>query len=147
MVETVLQRHGWRKGWEIWQRLAGNLATVTARSFSVPSGVAQGRFAVGLSIDFLGRSGTGELGFAYPAENVFLPASIAVLSTARNPEGARRFAAFVLPKRGRSCCRTAHQPPPVAAGMAAPDREDLFALAAAEKSGFVFDAALSGRAL
>jgi phosphoglycerate transport regulatory protein PgtC len=146
MVETVLQRHGWQKGWEIWQRLAGNLANVTARSFSVPSGVAQGRFAVGLSIDFLGRSGTGGLGFAYPAENVFLPASIAVLSTARNPEGARRFAAFVLSEAGQKLLAEPRiNRHPVAAGMAAPDREDLFALAGAEKSGFVFDAAKSGR--
>lgn len=146
MVETVLQLYGWRKGWEIWQRLAGNLATVTARSFSVPSGVAQGRFAVGLSIDFLGRSGTDDLGFAYPAENVFLPASIAVLSTARNPEGARRFAAFVLSEAGQKLLTEPRiNRHPVAAGMAAPDREDLFALAEAGQSGFVFDAAKSGR--
>lgn len=146
MVETVLQRYGWRKGWEIWQRLAGNLATVTARSFSVPSGVAQGRFAIGLSIDFLGRSGTGDLGFAYPAENVFLPANIAVLSTARNPEGARRFAAFVLSEAGQKLLAEPRiNRHPVAADSAAPDRENLFALADAEKSGFVFDAALSGR--
>ncbi|MCU0818869.1 MAG: extracellular solute-binding protein [Beijerinckiaceae bacterium] len=146
MVETVLQRHGWRKGWEIWLRLAGNLATVTARSFSVPSGVAQGRFAIGLSIDFLGRSGTGELGFAYPAENVFLPASIAVLSTAQNPEGARRFAAFVLSEAGQKLLAEPRiNRHPVAAGMAAPDRENLFALADSAQTGFVFDAALSGR--
>jgi ABC-type glycerol-3-phosphate transport system substrate-binding protein len=146
MVETVLQRHGWRKGWEIWLRLAGNLATVTARSFSVPSGVAQGRFAIGLSIDFLGRSGTGDLGFAYPAENVFLPASIAVLSTARNPEGARRFAAFVLSEAGQKLLAEPRiNRHPVAAGIAPAGREDLFALARSAQTGFVFDAALSGR--
>jgi phosphoglycerate transport regulatory protein PgtC len=146
MVETVLQRQGWRKGWEIWQRLAGNLATVTARSISVPTGVAQGRFAVGLSIDFLGRSGTGDLGFAYPAENVFLPASIAVLSTARNPEGARRFAAFVLSETGQKLLAEPRiNRHPAAAGLAELDREDLFALAHSTQTGFVFDAALSGR--
>jgi ABC-type Fe3+ transport system substrate-binding protein len=146
MVETVLQRYGWQKGWEIWQRLAGNLATVTARSFSVPSGVAQGRFAVGLSIDFLGRSGTGDLGFAYPAENVFLPASIAVLSTARNPEGARRFAAFVLSEAGQKLLADPRiNRHPVAAGIAPADREDLFTLADAAYSGFVFDAGKSGQ--
>lgn len=146
MVETVLQRYGWEKGWEIWLRLAGNLATVTARSFSVSSGVAQGRFAIGLSIDFLGRGGSGDLDFAYPAENIFLPASIAVLAGARNPVGAHRFAAFVLSEAGQ---RLLAEPRinrfAVARDLLATQAENLFALASAEQPAFLFDAKLSGR--
>ncbi|MBN8533183.1 MAG: ABC transporter substrate-binding protein [Rhizobiales bacterium] len=145
MVETVLQRYGWERGWEIWLRLAGNLATVTARSFSVSSGVAQGRFAIGLSIDFLGRNETGELEFAYPTENVFLPASIAVLAGARNPQGARRFADFVLSEAGQ---RLLIEPQinrfPIGAGILPTGGQDLFALARAEEPPFRFDARLSG---
>jgi ABC-type Fe3+ transport system substrate-binding protein len=145
MVETVLQRYGWERGWEIWLRVAGNLAAITARSFSVSSGVAQGRFAIGLSIDFLGRGGAGELDFAYPAENVFLPASIAVLDGARNPEGARRFAAFVLSAEGQ---RLLAEPRvnrfAVGKGLQGEGAPDLFALARAERPAFRFDAGLSG---
>jgi ABC-type Fe3+ transport system substrate-binding protein len=145
MVETVLQRYGWERGWEIWLRLAGNLATVTARSFSVSSGVAQGRFAIGLSIDFLGRNEAGELEFAYPTENVFLPASIAVLAGAKNPQGARRFADFVLSEAGQRLL-TAPQINrfPIAESLRPSGGSDLFALARAEDPPFRFDARLSG---
>lgn len=146
MVETVLQRYGWEKGWEIWARVAGNLATVTARSFSVSSGVSQGRFAIGLSIDFLGRGGSGDLDFAYPAENVFLPASIAVLASARNPDGARRFAAFVLSEAGQKLLAEPRiNRFAIAANVREPGAVDLFALARAEQPPFLFDAARSGR--
>lgn len=145
MVETVLQRYGWERGWEIWLRLAGNLATVTARSFSVSSGVAQGRFAIGLSIDFLGRNETGELEFAYPTENVFLPASIAVLDGAKNAQGARRFAAFVLSEAGQRLLTGAPiNRFPIGAGIRPTSGNDLFALARAESPPFRFDARLSG---
>lgn len=148
MVETVLQRKGWTAGWETWLGIGGNLATVTARSYGVSSGVAMGRFAIGLSIDFLGRA-RGEanaVGFAYPKENVFLPGSIAVLRSSRQPEAARRFADFVLGEDGQ---RLLSHPQigrqPVSAPAHARQDADLFQLAADANDGFVFDAKLSGR--
>lgn len=146
MVETVLQRAGWEKGWSIWMGVAGNLATVTARSFSVTSGVAQGRFAIGLSIDFLGQGRDRGLRFAYPEENVFLPGSIAVLRRGRNPEAARRFAAFVLGEEGQRLLtdpRIGRHPVLPLADVAV--EPDLFALAEARPGALVFDARLSGR--
>ena len=148
MVETVLQRQGWRAGWETWLGIAGNLATVTARSFGVSSGVVGGRFAIGLSIDFLGRGGdqAQAVGFAYPKENVFLPGSIAVLRGARQPEEARRFAAFVLGEEGR---RLVADPRigrhPVMAADGSWPTPDLFDLAAQTGTGFRLDAKLSGQ--
>lgn len=146
MVETVLQRNGWESGWSTWLGIAGNLATVTARSFSVTSGVAQDRFAIGLSIDFLGQGRDRGLRFAYPEENVFLPGSIAVLATARNPEAAHRFAAFVLGEEGqRLLTDPAIGRHPVAPPPGTAFEPDLFELADARRDGFVFDARLSGR--
>jgi ABC-type Fe3+ transport system substrate-binding protein len=148
MVETVLQRQGWRSGWETWLGIAGNLATVTARSFSVSSGVAKGRFAIGLSIDFLGRGRdeAGAVGFAYPKENVFLPGSIAVLKSSRQPDVARRFAGFVLGEEGQ---RLLSDPRisryPVMATDGAWPEPDLFRLAHEAAEPFIFDARLSGR--
>ena len=107
--------------------------------------MAQGRFAIGLSIDFLGRNETGALDFAYPTENVFLPANIAVLSQARNPDGARRFAAFVLSEVGQALLSEPRVNRfAIGAGVRAAGVEDLFALARAERPPFRFDATLSG---
>lgn len=143
MVETVLQRHGWEKGWALWLRIAGNLATITARSFTVSNGVAQGRFGVGLSIDFLGRGDAGGLvGFAYPEENVFLPASIARLAGGREPEGGKRFIRFVLAPEGQALLAhpdVRRHPPRRGSGG-----EDDFFAAADRKPEAVFDARLSG---
>jgi ABC-type Fe3+ transport system substrate-binding protein len=146
MVETVLQRSGWEQGWSIWLGITGNLATVTARSFSVTSGVTQGRFAIGLSIDFLGQGDGGNVRFAYPEENVFLPGSIAVFQSARNADAGRRFAEFVLGEEGQ---RLLTDPRigrnPVSPLQDALRQPDLFELADARTDAFAFDARLSGR--
>ncbi|CAO3459468.1 Ferric iron ABC transporter, iron-binding protein [Azospirillum argentinense] len=150
MVETVLQMQGWERGWATWLEIAGNLATVTARSYGVVDGVAKGRFGVGLSIDFLGQSaGSGEedLRFAYPADSLFFPASVALLRGAPNPEGAGAFIDFLLSPAGQALLvRPDIQRLPV--------RPDAYAAAPAgypdpyrTETGddrFLFDRALSG---
>lgn len=148
MVETILQRLGWERGWALWMRIAGNLATITARSYSVSAGVAQGRFGVGLSIDFLGKEGYagGRIAQGYPSESVFLPASIAILKSARNAEGAKRFLEFVLSDDGQKILQ---EPdigrPPVSRTVKVEADRNLFELAAQRADTFVFDAQLSAR--
>lgn len=150
MVETVLQMQGWERGWATWLEIAGNLATVTARSYGVVDGVAKGRFGVGLSIDFLGQSAGSEeedLRFAYPADSLFFPASVALLRGAPNPEGAGAFIDFLLSPAGQALLvRPDIQRLPV--------RPDAYAVAPAgypdpyrTETGddlFLFDRALSG---
>nr|WP_247893751.1 extracellular solute-binding protein [Azospirillum endophyticum] len=129
MVETVLQLQGWERGWATWLEIAGNLATVTARSYGVVEGVAKGRFGIGLTIDFLGQGAgpgaeqaaepsqepgkqmgrdlgegptdDGGLRFAYPVDSVFLPASVAILRGAPNLAGANVFVDFLLSPAGQ----------------------------------------------
>lgn len=104
-VELVLQSLGWEEGWAYLQQLAGNLATVTARSFGVPEGLAHGRFPVGIGVGFLARTQqtNGEpLAFLAVPEDVMLPAGVAALSTARHAQGARRFAAFLQGEAGQA---------------------------------------------
>lgn len=104
MVEALLQSEGWEKGWGTWRRIGGNLATVTARSFGVPAGVARGRFGIGITIDFLAQPSDLEAGpvrFIIPAERVFAPASIGLLKAARNPTAANAFVDFVLSAQGQ----------------------------------------------
>lgn len=104
MVEALLQTHGWEKGWAMLSRLGGNLSTVTARSFGVASGVAQRRFGIGITIDFLARTAdisSNDAVFVMPPDTVFVPASIAILSRARNVDAAERFIDFILSEEGQ----------------------------------------------
>ena len=104
IVEALLQTYGWEKGWAMLSQLGGNLSTVTARSFGVASGVAQRRFSIGITIDFLATSpdfaGAGNV-FVLPPDTVFVPASIGILARARNVPGAERFVDFVLSEAGQ----------------------------------------------
>lgn len=104
MVETVLQLQGWERGWATWMEIAGNLTTVTARSYGVVDGIVKGRFGIGLTIDFLGQTTGSEaqnLRFLYPADSLFLPASVAMLRDAPNPTGAEAFIDFLLSRTGQ----------------------------------------------
>lgn len=148
MVETILQRYGWEQGWRIWLEIAANLANIAARSFSVASGVTQGRYAIGLSIDFLGRGHSAEsgVGFIYPSENVFLPASIALVRGGRNPDGARRFARFVLSEAGqRLLLHPAIQRQPVMPAVIREMPAPPLPLDEWPAEGHRFDAGLSGQ--
>ncbi len=104
IVESILQDRGWNAGWAYLMEMAGNLATVTARSFSVVEGVNSGRFGIGLVIDFLGRAPKASglpVDFAYLPKTPVLPANVAILKDARNPELAREFIRFLLSKAGQ----------------------------------------------
>ncbi len=104
IVEVLLQTYGWEKGWAMLSQLGGNLSTVTARSFGVASGVAQRRFGIGVTIDFLARSpgaaGAGNV-FVLPPDAVYVPASIGILARARNVPAAERFVDFLLSEEGQ----------------------------------------------
>lgn len=105
IVESILQSQGWDKGWKTLLEIGGNLATVTARSYGVPRGVINGLFGVGLVIDFFGHTAkaTGNpTSFSYPAHAVLVPASVAVLKDAPNPEAARKFVDFLLSDAGQA---------------------------------------------
>lgn len=104
MIEALLQTHGWDKGWAMLSQLGGNLSTVTARSFGVASGVAQRRFGIGITIDFLAQAPGADAGqtiFVMPPDTVFVPASIAILKRAHNVAAAERFIDFLLSDEGQ----------------------------------------------
>lgn len=101
IVESLLQDKGWEKGWAMLLRMAVNLRTVSARSFSVPEGLISGRFGVGLGIDFLAQS-RKELGFRYGDPVYLAPAGIAVLSNGKNTAEADLFVDFILSPEGQA---------------------------------------------
>lgn len=102
LIETILQDRGWTAGWAWLLELSGQLNTISARSFGVLEGVEQGRFDIGLTIDFLAlkRSGAG-LVFRYGRPIIIIPARIAVLEGGANAEDARIFVDFLLSSEGQ----------------------------------------------
>lgn len=102
LIETVLQDRGWDAGWAWLLQLAGQLTTISARSFGVLEGVERGAFDLGLTIDFLAltRSDQG-LVFRYGRPLIIIPARIAALQGGQAPEAARAFIEFVLSPEGQ----------------------------------------------
>ena len=103
-VETVLQGLGWEQGWAEWKAIAGNLDTVTERSFGVPDGVNSGQFGIGIVIDFFGLSSKASgfpVEFVYPSVTTLVPANIAIVRNAPNREAAEAYIEFLLSTEGQ----------------------------------------------
>ncbi|MCP3869347.1 MAG: extracellular solute-binding protein [Gammaproteobacteria bacterium] len=103
-VETVLQGMGWDAGWAEWKAIAGNFDTVTERSFGVPDGVNSGQFGAGIVIDFFGLSSKASgfpVDFVYPKVTTLVPANIAIVRNAPNPEAAAAFIEYLLSNEGQ----------------------------------------------
>jgi ABC-type Fe3+ transport system substrate-binding protein len=103
-VETILQGYGWQKGWELLIQMGGNMGAITERSFGVPEGVIAGHYGIGVVIDFFGLSAIASgqpIDFVYPSLTSVVPANVAMIKGAPNPEGARRFINFLLSDEGQ----------------------------------------------
>ena len=102
LLETILQDRGWQAGWAWVLELAGQLNTISARSFGVLEGVESGEFAIGLSLDYLAltRSADG-LVFRYGRPVIMIPARIAALQGGSQPDAARDFMDFLLSSDGQ----------------------------------------------
>ena len=103
-VETILQGYGWQKGWELLLQMGGNMGAITERSFGVPEAVIAGQYGIGVVIDFFGLSAIASgqpIEFIYPSITSLVPANVAVIRNAPNPEGARRFVNFLLSDDGQ----------------------------------------------
>jgi phosphoglycerate transport regulatory protein PgtC len=103
-VETLLQGDGWDAGWAKWKWIAGNMNTVTERSFGVPDAVNSGSTGYGIVIDFFGLASKAS-GFpvelVYPSLTAIVPANIAVIEDAPNVDGAKAFVEYVLSLDGQ----------------------------------------------
>lgn len=127
LLETILQDRGWQAGWAWVLELAGQLNTISARSFGVLEGVEKGDFKVGLSIDFLAltRSRNG-LVFRYGRPIIMVPARIAALQGGAQREIAKAFVAFLLSEEGqRILLRSDIRRIPVHPGVRAELKESL----------------------
>lgn len=102
--ETILQGEGWDRGWNQILQIAGNCASITERSFGVPDGVQNGQFGIGLVVDFFGLAAMASgfpVEFVYPSMTAIVPANIAVIAGAKNPEAGKRFMQYTLSEEGQ----------------------------------------------
>ena len=103
-IETILQGEGWSKGWQQVLMIGGNTAAITERSFSVPDGVNNGQFGIGLVIDFFGLSAKASgfpVEFVYPSVTAIVPANIGLIANAKNADLGKKFIAFALSAEGQ----------------------------------------------
>lgn len=100
LLETILQQRGWQDGWAWILELAGQLNTISARSFGVLEGVDEGEFGIGLTIDFLALT-QDALKFRYGTPITLIPARIAALQGGMQPQAAKLFITFMLSEEGQ----------------------------------------------
>lgn len=113
--DAVLSNYGWEKGWRLLREMCANARYFTNSSTKPPIDISLGEGAIGLAIDFYGRSQAqaiarpGEdpahvrVGYVDPKGTASIDADpISILRGGPNPEIARRFVEFVLTIEGQS---------------------------------------------
>ena len=101
LVEQILMVRGWENGWRYLLELAGNLSTLTARSYGVPDGLVNERFQIGLTIDFLSESKSDVLVFRYGRPIVLAAARVGILKGDKAPARACDFLRMLLSRDGQ----------------------------------------------
>lgn len=80
------------------------MAVVTERSLSVPEGVNNGQYGIGIVIDFFGLSAIASgfpVDFAYPSMTPIVPANVGLVKNSPNVDNAKRFINFLLSEEGQ----------------------------------------------
>jgi ABC-type Fe3+ transport system substrate-binding protein len=111
-LESIIQRLGWERGWQIIRRMSANARSVASSAPKVPLDVSAGDSAAGPCIDFYGRyqaqairdaGDPDRLGYVDPlGQTVIDPDPIALLANAPNRETAERFIRFALSDEGQA---------------------------------------------
>ncbi len=107
--ESILNNLGWDGGWRLLREMCANARYFASSSTRPPIDISQGEAAVGLAIDFYGRSqaqgvlaagetaATGRVGYVDPAGAVYIDADpVSLMRGGPNPELAQRFVEFTL---------------------------------------------------
>lgn len=113
--DAILSNYGWEKGWRMLREMCANARYFTNSSTKPPIDISLGEGAMGLAIDFYGRSQAqaiakpGEdpehvrVGYVDPKGTASIDADpISILRGGPNPEIAKRFVEFVLTIQGQS---------------------------------------------
>ena len=104
LVDTLLQGYGWEHGWSVLEQVAANATLADAGATFISDDVGSGRIAVGMTMDFFAISAIANgkpLLFTYPEKVGYSPAHVGIFREAKNLDGARAFANFVLSEQGQ----------------------------------------------
>lgn len=100
-LATILDVYGEEEGWALFEQMMGNFI-VTGSSGRVPRGVADGEFAVGLTLEEAAQryvAGGAPVAIVYPEPATSaLPDAVALVKDGPNPEAGKAFVDFVLSK-------------------------------------------------
>jgi iron(III) transport system substrate-binding protein len=112
VLEAILERVGWERGWQIIRRMSANARGVASSAPKVSLDVASGDSAAGPSIDFYGRfqaqaimaaGGGDRMGYVDPKGETVVDADpVALLAGAPDREAAVRFIEFTLSDEGQA---------------------------------------------
>ncbi|WP_323775846.1 ABC transporter substrate-binding protein [Leisingera sp.] len=92
-------------GWEYYEGLAANDARAQGGNGGTFKAVASGEKPYGMVVDFLAirnKAGGSPVDFVFPEEGVsYVTEPVAIMSTAKNVEGAQKFVDFLLSDTGQ----------------------------------------------
>lgn len=111
-LEVILQRLGWQEGWRILREVSANTRYFADSSSKIPIDVSLGEAAVGMCIDFYGRTqaqfirnadGTERVGYVDPPLLSDIdPDPISLLNGGPNQELAIRFIEYCMSEEGQA---------------------------------------------
>lgn len=99
MIESILAKHGWDKGWAIILNVGANLGTISSRSFGVADYVAKGQFGIGPTIDSYALVLPKQfqyVEFAYDSDFTLMPTYIGILKKSGDNAATDRFIRLLL---------------------------------------------------
>ncbi|EHL5995773.1 phosphoglycerate transport regulator PgtC [Escherichia coli] len=103
MVESLLQQKGWVNGWKTLLTSAGNLVTISSRSFGVADKIKSGLGVAGPVIDNYANLllNDPQLSFTYFPQSAVSPTYVAILRKSPHADDARRFLRYLLSPEGQ----------------------------------------------
>mgnify|MGYP000594090083 CR=1 FL=1 len=114
-IDSMLSYYEWEKGWKILRELCANTRYYTNSAPRPPIDVSQGEAAMGLAIDFYGRTqsqatlkpgqdpASGRVGYVDPKGAVYMDADpVSLMRGGPNPILARRFIEFTMTEEAQA---------------------------------------------
>lgn len=105
MLEALLQKYGWQKGWALIEKVMLNVGTISSRSFGVVDKVQANLAAVGITIDnyayLLMQQNYPHLIFRHFSDFPTSPTFIAIVAESSKKQQSMKFIRFLLSEKGQ----------------------------------------------
>lgn len=119
----IIYNVGEAQGWPLFERILENFV-ITGSSGAVPRGVAQGEYAIGLTLEDFAQNfinGGAPVKIVYPREGITMAAdAMALVAGGPNPEGGRALMDFIASAPGQALIVTRFGRRPIRGDVAPP---------------------------